>query len=69
MSDAGTRLEWRRWRRMARQIAAQIPLRDDWQRACGECVCEICGLEYFDHPPTAAASQIHILCDGNQVKL
>ena len=62
--------QWKRWQRMARRIAAQIPLCPDWRRASGECICEDCGLEYFDHPTCADPHcQIRVLCNGNQVKL
>ena len=58
----------RRYRKMARQIAKQIPLSDDWYRAGGECVCSICGLKYADHP-VCSEGLIVVLCSGDQVKL
>jgi len=46
-----------------------------WSRACGDCVCNICGEIYFDHPP----DKVHVgydghtvfrkLCNGDLVKL
>lgn len=59
----------RRFKRMAREIGKQISLREnDWYRASGECVCDVCGLNFFDHP-TCDDGIIHVLCNGDQVKL
>jgi len=58
----------RQFRRQVREIGKQIPLRDDWFRASGDCVCTQCQLPYYDHP-VCTDGLIVILCDGSQVKL
>lgn len=50
----------------------------DYRRASGDCVCAACGKRYGDHPmDTENVSEIdgypypylHILCNGDRVKL
>ena len=43
-------------------------------RASGECICETCGMQYYDHPladdlPGYDGPFLHRLCDGQLVKL
>jgi hypothetical protein len=62
---------WRRYRKQARLIADMVDVafaERGFQRACGDCVCEHCGLKYFDHPPVYDGI-LHLLCDGTFVKL
>lgn len=61
--------KWRRYRMVARQLAFRLreALGDpEWVRAGGNCVCERCGLEFYDHPQVGI---MHVLCDGRWVKL
>lgn len=60
---------------MARNMAALIPKLPggtpgiyDFGRAAGNAVCSKCGLEYVEHP-IGLEEFLHLLCDGNQVKL
>lgn len=39
------------------------------RRASGTCVCEACGLEYYDHPESLHLEWLHVLCDRRFVKL
>ncbi len=63
---------WRRFQRMARNMAALIPENapkiSDFGRASDQCVCAGCGLEYIEHPQGPEPILV-ILCDGKQVKL
>ena len=53
------------------------PLRgpDSGERSSGEMVCEICGQDYFTHPPDwrvvgyGNVPFLNVLCDGRRVKL
>jgi hypothetical protein len=36
----------------------------DWDRCSGLVVCDICGREYYDHPPHPLQAALHISCDG-----
>lgn len=58
----------RRFKRMAANMAAMIdwPFEEQMVRASGKCVCEKCGLEYFDHPEE---NGLHLTCEGKLVKL
>jgi hypothetical protein len=44
-------------------------------RACGQSICEVCGLEYFRHPfdfwevGYDDNLYLHVLCNGDRVKL
>lgn len=58
---------------MARNMAALIPKNattvfQDYERAGGDTVCEMCGLEYIEHP-LGMLEFLHLLCNGKQVKL
>lgn len=61
---------WRCYKRMATNIALFVerphPLKYD--RAGGDCVCDKCGLKYFDHP-NGSEDFLTLLCNGTQVKL
>ena len=56
----------RRYRLQARMLALvaeqHMNSLEDWQRASGNCVCQTCGLEYYDHPTIGVA--LTITCDG-----
>lgn len=58
--------KWRRFKKMTRSLAAQIeklhPDLLDFTRASGQCECEICGLEYFDHPQLE--NGLFVVCSG-----
>ena len=58
----------RRFRLQARNMASMIdwPFEDKMERASGQCVCEKCGLEYFDHPEE---NGLVLTCDGRLWKL
>lgn len=61
--------KWRRYRMQAKMMA--ILVNDDkkeetFERACGLCVCEHCGLEYYDHPNRDG---LRLTCDGRWWKL
>jgi hypothetical protein len=58
----------RRFRRQAKNMAAMIdwPFEDAMERASGLCLCELCGLEYFDHPEE---NGLVLTCDGRLWKL
>lgn len=58
----------RRFRWMAANMAAMIdwPSEEKMMRASGNCICEKCGLEYFDHPEE---NGLHLTCEGKLVKL
>lgn len=59
----------RRAKLMAKNMAAMIvwlPETETFERASGLCVCEACGLEYFDHP---SENGLTLTCDGRFWKL
>lgn len=58
----------RAFKRMARNMAAMIdwPHEDKMERASGQCVCEKCGLDYYDHPEE---NGLVLTCDGRLWKL
>lgn len=62
--------KWRRYRFMAMAMAKLIRIDDtlDFVRCCGDCVCDQCGLTYFDHPEVFDGV-LHIGCDGKLLKL
>ena len=45
------------------------------ERACGDCLCDVCGRPYFDHPMDwrvigyGNVPFLNVLCDGRRVKL
>lgn len=41
----------------------------DANRVSGECVCEICGCKYYDHPEGIPWTFLTLLCNGKYVKL
>lgn len=49
--------------------------RANWYRASGDCVCEECGKQYYEHPLDQKELSydnspfMHILCNGDLVKL
>ena len=44
-------------------------------RASGDCICEVCGKKYYDHPMDSEITDqdgnkyLNILCNGDRVKL
>ena len=38
-------------------------------RVGGECICEHCGKQYYDHPKFPGATWATVLCSGEVVKL
>lgn len=63
-------LRMRRFKLQCRMLAKLIDSsksEETFTRACGECECELCTLEYFDHPQLP--NGLVILCDGSFVKL
>jgi len=56
----------RRFKRMAKNIAMQLDAfwyaDNDFERASGDCICESCGLRYYDHPQKA--NGLVLTCDG-----
>ena len=58
----------RRFRRMTERMAAMIdwPPEDAFERASGLCICDECGLEYFDHPEEDG---LVLTCNGRLLKL
>ena len=49
---------------------------DKFYRACGDCVCDVCGKKYYDHQsykPSGKTNNdvpwLHELCNGDLVKL
>lgn len=44
-------------------------------RACGDCICEVCGKDYYSHPFADEARTdenrpfLHVTCNGDIVKL
>lgn len=43
--------------------------RGDYTRASGMCICEVCGVCYFDHATVQGFTWLNRLCDGRLVKL
>lgn len=43
--------------------------RGDWVRASGMCICDVCGVSYFDHATVRGYDWLQRLCDGRLVKL
>lgn len=47
----------------------------EYYRACGQCICDVCGKEYFKHPfdfwelSYTGEPFLHVLCNGDRVKL
>jgi hypothetical protein len=65
-------VRWRCYQRMARKMAALIPVTavpmDEFVRADGQMVCLECGLHYSDHPEVRNTPTFHLLCSGRVVK-
>lgn len=41
----------------------------DWQRASGDCICEVCGHKFYDHHEVPGYGWLRKLCNGDLVKL
>ena len=41
----------------------------EWFRAAGDCECPVCGHEYRLHPVDETDEWLHVLCNGERVKL
>lgn len=53
---------------MCERAAQHVPA-PEWYRACGDCVCKVCGRVYYDHPQAVPHYYLRVLCDGRHVKL
>lgn len=47
----------------------RVEVMHDWNRASGDCICEVCGYKYYDHQPVPGYTWLRKLCDGDLVKL
>lgn len=47
----------------------RIEEQHDWYRAGGDCICERCGMKYYDHPPVIGWTWLKRICNGDLVKL
>lgn len=64
-------------RRIVKRLAQILMLCDPppeivpgrWYRASGECVCDVCGDEYWLHAEEPYARYLNRLCNGDVVKL
>ncbi len=60
--------------RLVRKLTPLPPDMGNWYRACGDCLCE-CGHAYSLHPldpddlDWEGAAYMHVLCNGDRVKL
>jgi len=43
--------------------------REKFFRASGDCLCPRCSYEYWKHPEDAVEEWLHVLCNGERVKL
>ncbi len=62
----------KRWKEKFTVVVKDIEQRlenDEMRRAGGECVCEICGKVYLDHPAIRDYEWLNLLCDNRIVKL
>ena len=61
--------KWRRFRKMAQNMSYLITMSpyDNPNRASGQAECELCGLEYYDHPEVKYT--VVRTCDGRLWKL
>lgn len=41
----------------------------EWYRSAGDCLCPLCDREYRLHPSDPEDEFLHILCNGDRVKL
>lgn len=60
---------WRQYRKMARAVSEVLSPEsnissDFGERASGKAVCDICGLDYFEHPTPKWAAGLTLTCDG-----
>lgn len=53
------------------QILMELQIAGDIDRACGDAVCETCGLRYADHPGIEGEAFVNIVvtCDWKIYKL
>lgn len=62
----------RRWlNKLAQTLELMKPARepDDMYRADGRIICESCGSEYWRHAEDPRDTHLHMLCNGDRVKL
>lgn len=50
---------------MVRSLGKLIQASDDYDRASGDALCQICGLKLYDHPQVCSDT-LHVGCDGKQ---
>lgn len=41
----------------------------DWIRSSSQCVCDVCGYQYWEHATVPGFMWMHRICDGRLVKL
>ena len=41
----------------------------DWIRSSSQCVCEVCGYQFWEHATVPGYTWMHRICDGRFVKL
>lgn len=46
-----------------------MPEHPDDGRCSGLVVCDVCGCQYYDHPPHPSAPYMTVTCNDNVVKL
>lgn len=62
-------LPWRPDLFLKEKLAIQPESTRDWYRAAGDCLCPKCGFEYRSHPVDSTDEFLHVLCNGDRVKL
>ncbi len=64
-------LQWcmRRTKIKAADVMSVSEREGDVARASCRCICDICGLEYIDHPQIEEYTELHVVCDWSVYKL
>lgn len=62
-ADAEMQLRYRRQAQMIAQIIDWSRAEEKFERACGDCLCAHCGLQYYDHPCNPDL-HLYVTCDG-----
>lgn len=64
-------MKWcmRRTKFKAYEVMSQEQLEGNVDRAGCNCVCEICGENYIDHPQIEEHPELHVICDWRIYKL
>lgn len=53
----------------ALEIMTRNQRQGDVERAGADCICEICGHKYIDHPQISEYPELHVVCDWSVYKL